>query len=125
MEGSGVGEMDGEMTEEELGELLGAVLGRADPEQGLYLALDGITVAHLDAFRVLFPHAAGFSLFPWLNQVCNPPVFSRWFPPCSRYLPSGASPTLRASFPNTNPRLPRSAFMSTRSLCPKSLEHRE
>ena len=26
------------------------------------------TTAHLDAFRMLFPHATAFELYPWLNQ---------------------------------------------------------
>ena len=37
-------------------------------KQGVYLAVDGLTAAHLDAIRLLFPYATAFELYPWLNQ---------------------------------------------------------
>ena len=54
--------------------------------QGVYLAVDGLSPAHLDAIRLLFPFATAFELYPWLNQgfrrvslTCP----SRSYPPAS------------------------------------------
>ena len=51
-----------------MGELLEALALMVDPAEGVYLAVDGIEAAHLDAFRILFPAATAFEVYPWLVQ---------------------------------------------------------
>jgi len=56
----------------EMGRLLEALAHKVGPEEPLYLAVDGLSAAHLDAIRILFPYATAFDLYPWLNQAQIP-----------------------------------------------------
>jgi hypothetical protein len=56
------------MTPDDMARLLHALAGVVDAAAGVYLAVDGLTAAHLDAIRLLLPHATAFEVYPWLNR---------------------------------------------------------
>jgi hypothetical protein len=50
------------MSKEELGRLLETLAAQASPDDGIYLAVDGLSPSHLDAVRLLFPFATAFEV---------------------------------------------------------------